>query len=81
MTTFTPYDYDHCRICGADVTPDLAAYYRRRVENAMCGNPACARREVIARFGCCAKAEITPCVCAYSFSCPDHSMKHIGTHD
>jgi hypothetical protein len=30
---------------------------------------------------CCILAEISPCVCAISFSCPLHGGIHIGTHD
>ena len=30
---------------------------------------------------CCILAEISPCVCAISFSCPLHGGRHIGTHD
>ena len=30
---------------------------------------------------CCALAEMTNCVCAYSFKCVLHGERHIGTHD
>ena len=76
-----PFDYDHCRVCGGLVPPSVRELAARRIENAICGSTACARKELIDRFGCCAKAVLTPCVCAYSFRCPDHGERHIGTHD
>lgn len=30
---------------------------------------------------CCPKAEASKCVCAYSYTCPDHEPTHVGTHD
>ena len=39
------------------------------------------QKDIIRRFGCCEKAEFTNCVCMYSFWCPDHGTKHVGTHD
>jgi len=77
----TPFDYDHCRVCGADVPAHASRWAQRQVENAHCGSPACTKSELVARFGCCAKAEVLPCVCAYAFRCPDHGERHIGTHD
>lgn len=32
-------------------------------------------------FACCGKAVPINCVCAYSYDCPDHGAKHIGSHD
>lgn len=30
---------------------------------------------------CCPKAKPMACVCEYAWECPDHGVKHIGTHD
>lgn len=35
----------------------------------------------IGPMACCPKAKTIPCVCMYSYSCPDHGNQHIGTHD
>jgi hypothetical protein len=32
-------------------------------------------------LACCPKAKVNPCVCAYSYKCPVHGVKHVGTHD
>ncbi len=76
-----PFDFDHCRVCGAEVSEAMRDWARRKIEDAHCGSPACTRKELVARFGCCELAEPSPCVCAYSFRCPIHGERHIGTHD
>ena len=76
-----PFDFNFCRVCGAAVSDAMRAWAAREIQNAHCGSAACTRKELIARFGCCEKAEPTACVCAYSFRCPDHGERHIGTHD
>ena len=30
---------------------------------------------------CCEKATVLPCVCAYSYECPEHGTRHIGSHE
>jgi hypothetical protein len=35
----------------------------------------------IGPHACCEKAHVTNCVCAYSYTCPEHGDIHIGTHD
>lgn len=30
---------------------------------------------------CCERATVLPCVCAYSWTCPDHGDTHVGSHD
>ena len=30
---------------------------------------------------CCEKARVLPCVCAYSYECPEHGTRHIGSHE
>lgn len=32
-------------------------------------------------FQCCPDAKSISCVCAYSYDCPTHGTKHIGTHE
>lgn len=69
-----------CAECGAELTIDLAKIARARFEQTTCSTD-CSKRQLISSMGCCEKAEMTPCVCAYSFKCPEHGEKHIGTHD
>ena len=42
-----------------------------------------ARRAEAARYDerCCDLAIVYPCVCSIAFSCPEHGVKHVGTHD
>lgn len=78
-----PFDYDHCRVCGVEVSDAMKAHARRMVQDATCLSPACTWKELVAHFGCCDKAEPLGrmCVCAYAFSCPVHGERHVGTHD
>ena len=69
-----------CAGCGAELVIDLARIALARFEQSTCSTD-CSKRQLIKRMGCCEKAEMTPCVCAYSFKCPEHGEKHIGTHD
>lgn len=39
------------------------------------------RAENILSMACCDKARSINCVCAYSFICPEHGERHIGSHD
>ena len=72
--------YDYCRVCGGRLDAQTAAYARRQFERKMC-SLECMRADTKARFACCDKAELIPCVCMYAFSCPVHGTRHIGTHD
>jgi len=72
--------YDLCRVCGSKLDESTAAWARRCFEQKCCSTE-CYRADIKARFACCDKAEFTPCVCMYSFTCPTHGDTHIGTHD
>lgn len=72
--------YKLCAECGAELIPELAEWALRRFEQQTCSTD-CSKAQMVKRMGCCEKAEMTPCVCAYSFKCPEHGEKHIGTHD
>lgn len=37
--------------------------------------------EGITRSRCCPKAEVVPCVCEVSYTCPDHGTRCKGSHD
>lgn len=75
------FDLTHCRVCKKEITNTLVLRQAKlRVEEPICSTE-CNRKEIIQRFGCCEKAELTPCVCMYSFDCPVHGKTHIGTHD
>ena len=78
-----PFDYDHCRTCGVEVSPAMRDFARREVTNATCASPACTWKELVARFGCCPEAKPLGrlCVCMYAFSCATHGERHIGSHD
>jgi len=69
-----------CFECGAELTSDLADLALARFERMTCSSD-CSRRRIIAAWACCDKAQITPCVCAYAFSCEEHGDRHVGTHD
>lgn len=73
-------EYGHCRVCGKEVDKETLRFAMRRFEKPTCGTD-CYKREIIQRYACCEKAEFTPCVCMYSFKCPEHGERHIGTHD
>lgn len=72
--------YALCRVCGAKLDEHMAAFALGRFEQTTCSTE-CSKRETIERHACCEKAEMTPCVCMYSFKCPEHGERHIGTHD
>lgn len=38
-------------------------------------------KQKIHSMACCALAEMSNCVCAYSFTCELHGDRHVGTHD
>lgn len=73
-------DYSKCKICNKPLPPLLVKHAKSRFEQMICSGE-CQRKDIIKQFGCCEKAELTPCVCMYSFKCPVHGEKHIGTHD
>lgn len=72
--------YTTCRVCGNNVNEATFEYARRRMEEPIC-SPECQKVETTKRYGCCEKATMTPCVCMYSFTCPEHGDSHIGSHD
>ncbi len=37
--------------------------------------------QVIGGRRCCLKAEVVPCMCEVSFTCPDHGGRCFGSHD
>lgn len=39
------------------------------------------RAEITERFACCGNAEMVRCNCMYSFQCPDHGQRCVGSHD
>jgi hypothetical protein len=38
-------------------------------------------RHAIGPHACCERATATPCVCVYSYACPEHGDIHIGSHE
>lgn len=73
-------EYRVCKVCGDPLNERLAAWAVRRVEKTTCSD-ICREKDIIATFGCCSQAKQTPCVCLYSFTCPIHGERHVGTHD
>lgn len=43
--------------------------------------PECLRKQDATNGRCCDQAQVTPCVCTRSYTCPTHGESHIGTHD
>jgi len=76
----SPFDFNHCRVCGSLVPEADRAWARKQVQNAICSTE-CQKEEIKQRFACCSKAQFSPCVCTWSFECPEHGTTHIGTHD
>lgn len=72
--------YSRCRVCGGPVPEALRAHAFRTYQQECCSTKCC-KREIIQRYACCEKADFSPCVCMYSFKCPEHGERHIGTHD
>jgi len=70
----------NCKVCGLSLPVNLRRVARHRGER-MCYSPECVRTDIRQRYACCHRAEMLPCVCAYSFRCPVHGDTHIGTHD
>ena len=82
LPTFRPFY--RCRVCERPLPPAAASSARRNYSRGLCADPACARRDDVARGRlCCDKAEYTPCACHYSYTCPEHAPEgvHVGTHD
>lgn len=69
-----------CRICGKPVNDTTLAYAYWKLESPVCSTE-CLQAETLKRYACCEQAVPTPCVCAYSFKCPVHGERHVGTHD
>lgn len=72
--------YGKCRVCQKELSPEMFAHAKKSFTPQRC-SPECHFAEIKKRFACCEKAEFSPCVCTYSFKCPDHGDTHIGTHD
>lgn len=76
--------YYHCPYCNVALKPMIAERARKKFERQHCHSTACKRADDI-KYGrlCCKKAEVIPCVCAYSYKCPEHAPNgcHVGTHD
>lgn len=76
--------YYTCPYCSVALNPQTAAWARKRFERVHCHGDACKRADDI-KYGrlCCDKAKVIPCVCAYSYECPEHAPNgcHVGTHD
>lgn len=72
--------YGSCRHCGKPVDAETYKFAVRRFEKQLCSDE-CRRAEHIKLHACCDKATPSPCVCTYSFSCPEHGNMHVGTHD
>lgn len=73
-------NYRYCAMCNKPLDASDFAYALVKLEKRCC-SIECLKAEQIKRWACCDKAVMTPCVCTYSFSCPEHGEKHIGTHD
>jgi len=73
-------EYSLCLICEKPVEPELFEWALRQFQRPICSTE-CRRIDMLRRFACCMKAEVYPCVCAYSFECSEHGIRHIGTHD
>lgn len=72
--------YGFCVVCNKEVDEYIYTTARKQYIKSICST-SCRSKELIQRLGCCDKAEITSCVCMYSFVCPIHGNTHIGTHD
>lgn len=72
--------YGFCVVCNKEVNDYVYGAARKQYIKPICSTE-CSSKELIQRLGCCDKAEITPCVCMYSFACPVHGNMHRGTHD
>lgn len=72
--------YRNCRVCGKELDDAAFAVAYWRHEAAVCST-TCLRKETLARYACCDKAEVRGCVCTFSTSCPDHGNRCFGTHD
>jgi hypothetical protein len=73
-------EYGTCRCCGQPVADEVFRWAVKRFEQQLCSDE-CRRKEHIRQHACCSKATPSPCVCMYSFTCPEHGTMHIGTHD
>lgn len=71
---FAPYLT--CRVCGKPLPEALVASSVGGFSRGVC-SPECSFREHV----CCEKAVGIPCVCAWSWVCPEHGEHHVGTHD
>lgn len=69
-----------CRVCGKAVNEDTLAFAYWKLQAPVCSTE-CLSAETLKRYACCEKAQPHPCVCAYSTTCPDHGVRHFGTHD
>lgn len=77
----TMRDYEVCRVCGKQVSSWRSAWARRLWEKPIC-SVECGHKEMLARYACCEKAKPGRCpACFYSTECPDHGIRHHGTHD
>jgi len=72
--------YRHCRVCDAELSETQAEFALKRFEQATCSSD-CARADIVKRHGCCELAKLRACVCVYSFTCPTHGGRCVGTHD
>lgn len=72
--------YGFCVVCNKEVNDYTYTASRKQYVKPIC-SVDCTSKELIQRLGCCDRAEITSCVCMYSFVCSVHGNTHIGTHD
>ena len=73
-------DYRVCRMCGKPVTAERLGWAMHKHEKPCC-SPECYAAEELKRHACCDKAKRYGCVCAYATTCPEHGVRHFGTHD
>lgn len=77
---FVAQRYDHCCICGAELSDLQKSWTHREYRHATC-SPACARIQFAREIYCCELATPKACVCAYAWTCPVHGERHVGTHE
>lgn len=73
-------DFTKCRVCDAPLGEAQVERGRSLFQAQLCGTE-CGATEIKRAYACCARAEFAPCVCMYSFECPEHGSTHVGTHD
>ena len=69
-----------CRKCGKLQNDQNLARAYWALQSQVCSTE-CLRAETLQRYACCDKAQQYGCVCSYATTCPDHGLRHHGTHD